>query len=202
MPRGFVKLDDGREVKLWSDEHKAQMAAKRIAKKVNPPITEEGGPVFTAPLPPLGVPKSDPEIPKSGKTKKEEKADEVEDFKQLIAALFYGLAVATGTPEYRFSEPECEAVAKPMARIVARNTRVRKVVQQVADPIALLSAVAFPLMVKHATATQRKKTPVMAGPSEAPVTNIQTQETKVPGAPPRNGVIPVESVLARISEGS
>jgi hypothetical protein len=195
--RGNVKLEDGRVVKLWSPEHKEVLAAKRVVKD---PPTEEGGPSFTPPPPPIGVPKIDPEVT-SKKSKKEDKTDEIEDLKQLVAAFFYGIAAATGTPEYKFSEPEAEAVAKPLSRIVARNSRIRKVVQQVADPIALVGAVAFPLMVKHAAAEQRKKRPTMQAPPEQPVTNVQTQST-TPPPPPRNGTIPMESVLNRISEGA
>ena len=213
MPRGYVKLEDGSMTKLWSQEHRALLASKKLQKVLSEKIKTdvdgaEATVTFSPPPPSIGVPKKDPEPPKGKtKSKKEEQADEIEDYKQLIAAFFYGIAVATGTPEYKFSESEAEAAAKPLARIVARNTRVRKVVQQVADPIALVGAVAFPLMVKHAAAEKRKKTPTMQAPSQAPVNNVQTQRTEGPPPPPKrgvtpNGTVPMETVLSRISEGS
>lgn len=203
-----MKLDDGRFVKLHSEEHKAQTAAKKAAEGVPDSVTtdvdgEQATVSFTPPPPSIGTPKKDPESAPGKKTrsKKEEQADEVEDYKQLVAAFFYGIAAATGTPEYAFAELECEAVARPLSRIATRNARIRKVVQQVADPVALVTAVALPLIGKHAAAERRKKQPRMQAASDAPVTNIRTQSSEPP-PPPQNGVVPMASVLNRISEGS
>lgn len=208
MPRGYVKLPDGRQVAATSREGRDFRASLKKVNPSPPPAIkttvdgEEANVTFAPPPPSIGTPKKDPEVSKGAKSKKEEKLDEIEDFKQLVAALFYGLSAVSGCPEYKFSEPECEAVAKPLSRIVARNAGVRKVVSQVADPVALLGAVAFPLMVKHAHAEMRRRTPVMQPPSEAPVTNVQTHRIEGPPPPPvRNGSVPFDNVIARISVG-
>jgi hypothetical protein len=208
MPRGYTKLPDGRQVPSHSQEGRDYRASLGTSKPTPEAKTiktdvdgEEAVIKFVPPPPSIGVPKMDPEQGPKSKGKKEEKADEVEDLKQLVAALFYGFAAVSGCPEYKFNESEAEAVAKPLSRIVTRNTRIRKVVQQVADPIAVLGAVAFPLMVKHAAAEKRKKTPVMHAPTEAPVT-VAAVPHGPPPPPSRNGGMPVESILTRISEGS
>lgn len=217
MPRGYTKLPDGRQVPSHSKEGRDYRASLKgvtpkgvTPKALQPPPKvvktdvdgAEANVTFAPPPPAIGSPKKDPEVPKGAKNKKEEKADEIEDFKQLVAALFFGFAAVSGCPEYKFNEPECEAVAKPLSRIVARYAGVRKVVSQVADPIALLGAVAFPLMLKHAHVMHRKTTPQMQEPSQAPVSNVQTQRIEGPPPPPvRNGSIPFDNVIARISVG-
>lgn len=205
MPRGQQQLPDGRYVAANSKEAKAFRAAKDTLGQKD--VAEEAA-SFTPPPPSIGTPKTEPTKPsKSGKTKKEEKADELEDVKQLVAAIFAGVAVVAGSDLYRFSEPECEAVAKPLARIIDRYSGIKKAVQQVADPIALFSAVAFPLAVKAGAHKLQQMNARQQQVAQAPVVDVRTMQQSAPPPPPgvtphTNGQVPYTSVMDRISEGS
>lgn len=201
-------MPDGRYVAANSKEAKAHRAAQDTVSPVKVLLTKEDtfeeGPSFTPPPPPIGSPKTNPDQPK-GKSKKAEKADEVEDLKQLVGALFAGMAVLAGSNVYRFSEPECEAVAKPLARILDRFNGAKKLVQQVADPIALFAAVALPLGVKMSIHALEKQVARQQVVSAAPVTDVRTMQQSAPPPPPpahTNGQVPFNHILDRISEGS
>lgn len=201
MPRGQQQLPDGRYVAANSKEAKAFRAAKDTLGQT--PKDAEESASFTPPPPSIGTPKTEPtKSSKPVKSKKEEKADELEDVKQLVAAIFAGVAVIAGSDLYRFSEPECEAVAKPLARIIDRYSGIKKAVQQVADPIALFSAVAFPLAVKAGAHKLQQMNARQQQVAQAPVVDVRTMQQTVPPPPPSNGHVPYNSVLDRISEGS
>jgi hypothetical protein len=228
MPNRKATLPDGRQVgyntKVWKEyRHSLRSGllntdvdgkpAKVVLSAPPPPILSSPGDVniksFTPPPDPIGEPKGDYTIPSSspkkrGKTKKEEKADELEDVKQLVAAIFAGVAVIAGSDLYRFSEPECEAVAKPLARIIDRYSGIKKAVQQVADPIALFSAIAFPLAVKAGAHKLQQMNARQQQVAQAPVVDVRTMQQSTPPPPPpsSNGHVPFNSVLDRISEGS
>jgi hypothetical protein len=197
------QLPDGRYVAANSKEAKAFRAARdTLAIDAAPKDADAAS--FTPPLPPIGSPKTDPtKTGKAPKTKKEEKADELEDVKLLVSAIFAGVAVLAGSDVYRFSEPECEAVAKPLARIIDRYSGFKKVVQQVSDPIALFSAIAFPLAVKAGAHKLQQHQARAQQVAQAPVVDVRTMQQSAPPPPPHaNGQVPYTNVLDRISEGS
>ena len=202
MPRGMQQLPDGRYVAANSHEAKAFRAAKDTLGKDDSVKDAEAS--FTPPPQPIGSPKIDPTKTVKTRTKKEEKADELEDVKQLVAAIFAGVAVVAGSDLYRFSEPECEAVAKPLARIIDRYSGLKKVAQQVSDPIALLSAIAFPLAVKAGAHKLQQHAARAQQVAQAPVVDVRTMQQSAPPPPPprANGQVPFINVLDRISEGS
>jgi hypothetical protein len=205
MPKGFTTLPDGRSVRNQSAEAR-EYRASRDAKIKSVVSDVDGEPAtiqFTPPPPSIGSPKDAP-LPKKG-TKKEEKADEIEDLKQLVGAVFASVSALAGSPVYRFSEQECEQVAKPLSRILARHSTIRKVVSTVADPVALVAAVIFPLGVKMSLhASEKREARGSINPQAvAPVTDVRTMRTETPPpAPPQNGHIQFNTVLDRISEGS
>lgn len=208
---GYVPAHRGRPRKIKTDVDGAEATVIitpppiiNVTPKVAPPPTIEADEkTVEAPPPPIGSPLINPPLPKRKSLKTEKEADEFETYKQLVGAIFSAVAVLAGSDVYRFSEPESDAVAKPLARILRRNKGLKEAVEHVADPICLFAAVAFPLAVKAAAHKLEKQAAKLHQVVASPVVDVRTMQQSQPPPPPsNNGQVPFKNIIERISEGS
>ena len=75
--------------------------------------------------------------------------EDEEDLKSVVGGLYGGLALMTGFNGWAMPEDECELIAKPLSRIMARNTVMQSYVREIADPFALVVAIGLPTVIRY-----------------------------------------------------
>jgi len=90
-----------------------------------------------------------PMAPSKAQPRGKSTPEDEEDLKSVVGGLYGGLALMTGFNGWAMPEDECELIAKPLSRIMARNPIVQGYVREIADPFALVVAVGLPTAIRY-----------------------------------------------------
>lgn len=90
-----------------------------------------------------------PMAPSKAQPRGKSTPEDEEDLKSVVGGLYGGLALMTGFNGWAMPEDECELIAKPLSRIMARNPTAQSYVREIADPFALVVAIGLPTVMRY-----------------------------------------------------